>query len=1129
MLSNSSPAPRGTDTGNTTGTLEMAGLGNRFLSLLGRKWSRRAFAVEMAKLVAQATRAKATVILGYQRRGGTLVLLADNGLPEEARAALAGGTQGAWDIPLRGLQNRRISVIEAAHQNPFVPRALTKSWPGGLCIVSLPVYYDYEPVGVVLLFAARARAFPDTQLQTLSQALRVCGRGLRERELPGPRAAVPAGEMPAPSADAASEPAPEAADSVSQASKRAAPALHLVEAQPSEQPAGAPLSEAQRVEQDLARAQAEMQRRNEAVRSLTTAMRALRTERDRLAQQLTELQYLRTTETTDLRTQMGQIEERLLAAESERVRYQRSAEAKRVRAEEAVKALEAERDGLLDRLRSLEANDRDTRELLAAARAEHDVLASRNTALASDLQLSREELEQAGAVHDRARTDLESERDQWHTRADASEARLSEQTEAIVVLRQDLDRAVQAREFVAAELARARAEAEQVATATAELRARLTQAEVEGAAAGAENARLREALDETQSGLVARIDELQAALRERQSELERSATQHQKSAAAQEDLARQLTASRAQLEERAATLAAAQEQLAAQERTLAQREEQRIALQAQFESSVSKRVHAEQALESARADTAALTQTTLALRAQITEEQALLARLRHEREEAGHAESTWQDTAVSLRSDVTQLTSQLEQARTQHQQAIEAAEDERARLQAKLQQLTHDAQDRESQRAAAVADAAAQREALTQVQAAFLEANSERQQLSTQMRQLTADLKASRREIDQLAKQAAERESQLEAAAAQGRQLQEVILQAEARAAGATAQSEELRQTVRDAVERLEKERLGRAAEIESLLAESTIPITEPMVGTSPAGTDTDTPEPMPAEEIEPSREEPLVIERSAPLATAAAEAVEVSEPAEPEPVTQPAAASIGELVLLDQGTTGDQARAALEAAGFEVSAMAPGDATVDELARRKLKCIMLNLAAGPVAWNTLKLLRERLATRNVPVLAYVMAPNAQMGFCFGRTDFALWPLEPGRLIERLGRLRPKLQRLLAITADVDGMGRLRESLTRAKISTSIVLDAKQVLDFATMVDPEAALLHLSPSCPSSARAILTMRANSATRDLPMLVLLDKPATADEEAFLSQASQLLLGKPGFRFSRLPEEIGRLIG
>jgi DNA-binding response OmpR family regulator len=948
MLSKSSQAQRDGDPSSAGAAVQLAGLGNQFLGLLGRKWSRRAFAAEMAKLLAGAAGVRAAAVLGYERRSGSLVLLADYRLPEDARAALSSGAEGAWDIPLRGLQNRRISVIEAAHQNPFVPRALTQFCPAALCIVSLPVYYDYEPVGVVLLFAARSRAFPDGQLQTLSQALRVCGRGLRERESPIARIST-----------AAAAPAVSPAGATPEAAHREEPTLRLlgggqVEAIQERQPEAA-VTEAQRVQQELARAQAEMQRRSEAVRSVATATRALRTERDRLAQQLTELEYLRKSESDGLRAQIGALEERLLAAESERLRYQRAAEAKHQRTEESVQTLQAERDALLERLRAAESSGSEVQTILNAARQERDQLAAQR------------------------------------------------------------------------------------------------QGELQEAAATA--AQLRQ-----------------------------------------------------QLQDGAAALTASDEQLAA--------------FKAQLERAGIERQQAERvfedALASARADIERLTADASSLRAQLEERDADLARLRDDSERAQQAQSTLHQSTAALREDVDRLTAQLEQTATTAAMRESELGAALAQARAEAETLRRASADRETL-ARAATDLGDRAAGLEQLVASLREQVAQAQAEGARGDQQTADLRAQLAAAQQTYEQAradAEREQT---------ELQAAVKAAQTAAQSATAETEELRHTVHDALQRLEEERLKHAAEIEALLEESALPLSG-----AAAEAPTAMPEEAEGEEEFEAPEGPLVIERSAPLAAAAETLAEPAESPEPPMEYPSTAASAEELVLLDQGATAEQACAALAGAGFQVTSFPFGENTVDELARRKLKCIMLNLAGGAAAWRTLRLLRERVATRNVPILVYVMAPDATTGFCFGRTDFALWPLESGRMIEHLGRLRPKLHRLLAVTSDVEGMGQLREPLARAKISTSIVLDAKQVIDFAAMIDPEAAILHISPSCPSAARALQALRANDSTRELPLLVLLDKSA-GDDEPFFSQASKQLLSKARFQFSRLPEEIGRLIG
>ena len=71
----------------------------------------------------------------------------------------------AWDIPLRSLRNRRINVIEAAHENPFVPKALVAVSPRRLTIAALPFFHANAPIGVVVLFSPTPRGFADGLLK----------------------------------------------------------------------------------------------------------------------------------------------------------------------------------------------------------------------------------------------------------------------------------------------------------------------------------------------------------------------------------------------------------------------------------------------------------------------------------------------------------------------------------------------------------------------------------------------------------------------------------------------------------------------------------------------------------------------------------------------------------------------------------------------------------------------------------------------------------------------------------------------------------------------------------------------------------------------------------------------------
>ena len=71
----------------------------------------------------------------------------------------------------------------------------------------------------------------------------------------------------------------------------------------------------------------------------------------------------------------------------------------------------------------------------------------------------------------------------------------------------------------------------------------------------------------------------------------------------------------------------------------------------------------------------------------------------------------------------------------------------------------------------------------------------------------------------------------------------------------------------------------------------------------------------------------------------------------------------------------------------------------------------------------------------------------------------------------------------------IDVMSDVRTQLTGVGISTAVVLDGRQALDLVPMIRPEAAVLHLSPSCVDVFRAIAGLRAADIARDIPILFM----------------------------------------
>ncbi|MBI3786456.1 MAG: hypothetical protein HY270_23960, partial [Deltaproteobacteria bacterium] len=529
----------------------LGGLGNRFVALFPRRLTRDAFALEIARLVQPALRAAAVAVLGYEARRDRLVLLASQGLSDEARAALGNGSDCPWDIPLRGLRNRRISVIAGAHQNPFVPKPLTNVSPRALSIASLPIYNDHEPAGMLLIFSAGTRSFTDAQLQTLSQALRVCAPGIREEES-SRRGSQPSAQPENVEATIAKliaggaiiDPAAASLPSTAESGLATPPAIANPAAQ---QLMDNLVARVQGLERELAKAQEEIEISGRRIRQLTMNNNAIARERDGLSQRLADNESGHGSELTELRAELNAAQERLLAVESERARIHRLSEGRHSATQQTIASLEKERETLQVRAQGAEANVAELQTLLAAVFDERDRLTAQVETLGVDLRGAQESFQRAHSETAQERSALEADRDGWKEEAEAVRAQLTQRAEHLALTERELRSTTVARDALAEQLAAARAESERLALFGDEQALSIAQLESARTATTAENSALRKSFEEER---VLRLDS-ESALR----------TERTNAQANVERLTSNIEALRAELGERTRTLAERDEDL----------------------------------------------------------------------------------------------------------------------------------------------------------------------------------------------------------------------------------------------------------------------------------------------------------------------------------------------------------------------------------------------------------------------------------------------------------------------------------------------------------------------------------------------------------------------------------------
>jgi hypothetical protein len=1075
------------------------------------------FAEEAIKLIAKAAGVSAAALLSYESRRDMLVLLAATGLEADALHLLSGEhAHQTWDIPLRSLRSRRISVIESAHENPFVPKPIVALSPRRLTIATLPIVQANAPIGAIALFSPRQRGFPDHMLHALAQALRIC--------------AVALTELPSTQDLAAAE----------------------GKERPQEQPTllrGIATLKAELARLTQALEEAERLRAAEAAERVT-AQSFLRAEKDRVAQLERELAELRQERErlSPLQAQsqalQRQLEETRAAAESAEARS-KQLEAALKEAERAsqasaatVRTLESLRDELEHRLDESQTASKEQQKAIAELERRLANL-SREAALVDELRGRLAKAERARGETQDALEQSRAEQSRLHEQHRKTSEEL-ERTLALLKTTQGQEQALRE------QLSRSQETASKLEARFQELKD--IDARLQGASA--ERAELEKQLD------LAR-EKLERDARERASSEQAAAARISLLEGERDALRKDIELSRSRMDESAARL---QQQLEASERAraelagrlgeLTQAESERTRLQLRVEEMESELTAAREraaGLDSRVQELGEVSSRLIAERRELHARiEALSAGEQTLEKEKEAAINTAQQRVTELESALARMAKSLDAARKaadeeanrlrgEGERQLEIVRSELLGAQEKLRQELAVAQAELERQRRVVSDVTAQRDELRMHQEQL---DRQRNELEGRLGTVSAEVEEVQRVREESEKRIAALEKELriangarEALQAEVRRLQEEML---AEATTKLADSESIRAGLEDALERERRERSDEVSSLTEQLAKLEREYEERLAETMRRH---EAAEQQYAEECnrlnralaekelllgaveqrltgvgfaeaeEPELESMLAIERSAPAEERAAAA------------QAPADTSAADTVLIfDEGDLVESAAKKLAEFGYASCALRPGPNLPDEIVKRQAACAAINLAQ-PEAWVALRQLRN--GSGGTPLVAYALTPGTPRGFWFGSVSFVPLPVESGALAELLNRLAPKVRRVIAMSNDIDVMSEVRTQLNEARISTAVVLDGRQALDLVPTIRPEAAVLHLSPSCADVFRAIAGLRSTEITRDIPLLFLLDSTPDQREEAFLNAGVRMLTSRGMLK----PEELG----
>jgi signal transduction histidine kinase/DNA-binding response OmpR family regulator len=253
-----------------------------------------------------------------------------------------------------------------------------------------------------------------------------------------------------------------------------------------------------------------------------------------------------------------------------------------------------------------------------------------------------------------------------------------------------------------------------------------------------------------------------------------------------------------------------------------------------------------------------------------------------------------------------------------------------------------------------------------------------------------------------------------------------------------------------------------------------------------------------------------------------------VTEPeAWPVPATQP-----GRTVLLVDDDEGVRRLFAYELAplGIRILEAPDGRSALEIAVAERPDVIMLDvLMPGLDGWETLRVLKERPETRNIPVVILSVVDNRAFGLSLGAFDYLVKPVEISTLLDSLSRAGVLASRghLLVVDDDADVRQLLTQELVSAGYRVQSAAGGSEALEAMAQERPSAVLLDLMMKPPDGFEVLCRMREDPALREIPVVIVTAKELTEKDQEILSRSTQRVIHKAADP-SRLVAEVLRAV-
>jgi signal transduction histidine kinase/DNA-binding response OmpR family regulator len=221
-------------------------------------------------------------------------------------------------------------------------------------------------------------------------------------------------------------------------------------------------------------------------------------------------------------------------------------------------------------------------------------------------------------------------------------------------------------------------------------------------------------------------------------------------------------------------------------------------------------------------------------------------------------------------------------------------------------------------------------------------------------------------------------------------------------------------------------------------------------------------------------------------------------------------------LIVDDDPAVHDVLRVTLSKEGYSLLHAYDGAEALDLVRKHRLDVITLDVMMPRVdGWSVLTELKSDPKLARIPVIMLTIVDERTMGYSLGASEYMTKPVDRTRLIELLRRFTAQSEEemVLVVDDDADVRAIVKATVEKAGLKTAEAVNGQAALEWlAAHPSPSLILLDLMMPVMDGFEFLERVRSNSATAQIPIVVLTAKDLTEAERRLINERTLLVLTK-----------------